>query len=116
VREAIAAAGGASAGVSGAVWTEKIASKLSDERVRAGLHALAVEALPSGDEAQERYARGMLARMHEIVTGRQVAAIKSKLQRINPQEQPDDHARLFGELIALESYRRNLRERAIGGQ
>jgi DNA primase len=116
VREAIAAAGGASAGISGAAWTEKIGSHLADERVRGGLHALAVEALPSGDEAQERYARGMLARMHEIVTGRQVAAIKSKLQRINPQEQPDDHARLFGELIALESYRRNLRERAIGGQ
>jgi DNA primase len=49
-----------------------------------------------------------------MVTGRQVAAVKSKLQRINPQDQPDDHARLFGELIALESYRRNLRERAIG--
>jgi DNA primase len=53
--------------------------------------------------------------MHEVVTARQVAVLKSKLQRINPQDQPDDHARLFGELIALESYRRNLRERAIGG-
>jgi DNA primase len=116
VREAIAAAGGASAGVSGPAWTEKIASHLTDERVRGGLHALAVETLPSGHEAQERYARGMLARMHEIVTGRQVAALKSKLQRINPQDEPDDHARLFGELIALESYRRGLRERAIGGQ
>jgi len=27
----------------------------------------------------------------------------------------EEHARLFGELIALESYRRGLRERAIGG-
>jgi DNA primase len=113
---AIAAAGGASAGVPGAAWTEKIASHLTDDRVRSGLHALAVESLPSGSDAQERYARGMLARMHEIVTARQIASLKSKLQRINPQEQPDDHARLFGELIALESYRRNLRERAIGGQ
>jgi DNA primase len=34
---------------------------------------------------------------------------------MNPQEQPDEHARLFGELIALESYRRNALERAIGG-
>ena len=53
--------------------------------------------------------------MHEVVTGRQVTALKSRLQRINPQEQPDEHARLFGELIALEALRRNLRERAIGG-
>jgi DNA primase len=116
VRAAIGAAGGASAGVPGAAWVEKIVSHVTDERVRGGVHALAVESLPSDTEAQERYARGMLARMHEIVASRQIAALKSKLQRINPQEQPDDHARLFGELIALESYRRNLRERAIGGE
>jgi DNA primase len=116
VRAAIGAAGGASAGVPGAAWVEKIVSHVTDERGRGGVHALAVESLPSDTEAQERYARGMLARMHEIVASRQIAALKSKLQRINPQEQPDDHARLFGELIALESYRRNLRERAIGGE
>jgi DNA primase len=116
VSAAIHAAGGASAGVPGAAWTEKIASHLPDERVRGGVHALAVESLPSDTEAQERYARGMLARMHEIVAARQIGSLKSKLQRINPQEQPDEHARLFGELIALESYRRNLRERAIGGE
>jgi DNA primase len=116
VRTAIAAAGGAGAGVAGPAWTEKIASYLTDERVRRGVHALAVEPLRSGADGQERYAGAVLARMHEVVAARQVAALKSKLQRINPQEQPDEHARLFGELIALESYRRNLRERAIGGQ
>jgi DNA primase len=116
VRAAIAAAGGTGAGVSGPEWTEKIAAHITDERVRSGVHALAVEPLRSGADAAERYAAAVLARMHEVVTGRQVAALKSKLQRINPQERPDDHARLFGELIALESYRRNLRERAIGGQ
>jgi DNA primase len=116
VRAAIAAAGGTGAGVSGPEWTEKIAAHVTDERVRSGVHALAVEPLRSGAEAAERYAAAVVARMHEVVTGRQVAALKSKLQRINPQEQPDAHARLFGELIALESFRRNLRERAIGGQ
>jgi DNA primase len=116
VRVAIAEAGGTGAGVSGPAWTEKVAALLTDERVRRGVHALAVEPLRSGADASERYAGAVLARMHEVVTGRQIAALKSKLQRINPQEQPDDHARLFGELIALESYRRNLRERAIGGQ
>jgi DNA primase len=116
VRVAIAAAGGTSAGVSGPAWTESIAAQLTDDRVRRGVHALAVEPLHSGADAEERYAGAVVARMHEVVTGRQIAALKSKLQRINPQERPDDHARLFGELIALESYRRNLRERAIGGQ
>ncbi|MDT4950148.1 MAG: primase [Pseudonocardiales bacterium] len=115
VRQAIAAAGGTLAGLSGPAWTESIQAHLEDERVRNGVHALSVEPLRSGADGQERYAGAVLARMHEVVTGRQVAALKSKLQRINPQEQLDEHARLFGELIALESYRRNLRERAIGG-
>jgi DNA primase len=115
VRTAIAAAGGTGAGVTGPAWAESIAAQLGDERVRRGVHALAVEPLRSGADGEERYAGAVLARMHEVVTGRQVAVLKSKLQRINPQEQPDEHARLFGELIALESYRRNLRDRAIGG-
>jgi DNA primase len=42
--------------------------------------------------------------------------LKSKLQRINPIEEPDKHAQLFGELITLEGFRRTMRERAIGGQ
>jgi DNA primase len=112
---AIAAAGGAAAGLAGPAWPEKVASYVEDERVRRGVHALAVESLKNRAEDPERYARGVLARMHEVVTGRQVAALKGRLQRINPQEQPDEHARLFGELIALEGYRRNLLERAIEG-
>jgi DNA primase len=116
VFEAVMAAGGCASGVSGPEWPGKVSTHVPDERIRNGVHALAVEPLKAGADTEERYARAILARMHEMVTGRQIIAVKSKLQRINPQEQPDDHARLFGELIALESYHRNLRERAIGGQ
>jgi DNA primase len=115
VRTAIAAAGGTAAGVTGPAWTEAISAHLDDERNRRGVHALAVEPLRAGRDGAERYAAAVLARIHEVVAGRQIATIKSKLQRMNPQEQPDEHARLFGELIALESYRRNALERAIGG-
>src|SRR5581483_5869810 len=87
VRVASAAAGGTSAGVSGPAWAEKIAAQLSDERVRRGVSGLSVEPLHSGTDSVERYAAAVLARMHEIVTSRQIAAVKSKLQRINPQEQ-----------------------------
>jgi DNA primase len=114
LRRAISAAGGTAAATDPARWTEAIEAQLSDERQQRGVHALAVEPLRAGAEDQVRYAEAVLARLQEIVTGRQVAALKSRLQRINPQEQPDDHARLFGELIALEGYRRGLRERAIG--
>ncbi|MBE7188756.1 DNA primase [Jatrophihabitans endophyticus] len=115
VRSAIDAAGGTKAALTGPAWTSAVEAHLTDERVRRGIHALTVEPLKSGAEAQERYAAAVLARLHEVVTGRRVTALKSKLQRMNPQEQPDEHARLFGELIALEALRRNLRERAIGG-
>ena len=90
-------------------------ARLGDDRIKRGIQALAVEPLPSGTIGDERYASFVLARMLSNVTGRQINAIKGKLHRINPQERPDDHARLFGELIALESYHRGLRERAIGG-
>ncbi|MDP9094795.1 MAG: DNA primase [Actinomycetota bacterium] len=115
LRGAIAAAGGTAAAVSGPAWTSTVESHL-DEALRSGVHALAVEPLRTGVFSQDRYADAMLARLQEIVAARQIAALKSRLQRINPQEQPEDHARLFGELISMESHRRMLRERAIGGQ
>jgi DNA primase len=114
VRRAIRDVGGTAAAVSGPAWPESIQSRISDERIKRGVHALAVEPLPSGSVGDERYATFVLARMLSNVAGRQIRSIKGKLQRINPQEQPDEHARLFGELIALESYHRGLRERANG--
>jgi DNA primase len=113
VRAAVAAAGGTSAAVSGPAWVERVEAGMNPD-LRAGLHALAVEPLHTGTLTQDRYADAMMARFQEIVTGRQVAALKSRLQRINPQDEPEEHARLFGELISLESHRRTLRERAIG--
>ena len=115
LRAAIAAAGGVGAAHGGPGWTSAVEAQLSDERVRRGVHALAVEPLRTGAEGQDRYADSVLARLQEIVTSRQLAALKSRLQRINPQENADEHTKLFGELIALERYRRVLRERAIGG-
>jgi DNA primase len=119
VRTAIAAAGGTAAAVGGPGWTAAIEVHLTDDAIRSGMHALAVEPLRSGqngEDGHQRYADAVLARMHEIVASRQVATVKSRLQRINPLEQRDEYDRLFGELIALEAYRRGLRERAIGGQ
>jgi DNA primase len=113
LRSAIASAGGTAAAVAGPGWTATIEEHL-EESLRSGVNALAVEPLRSGADAQERYADAVLARMHEIVASRRVAALKSRLQRVNPIEQAEEHARMFGELIALESLRRGLRERAIG--
>src|ERR1700760_4401314 len=115
LRRAITDAGGTAAAVTGPAWTTAVEEHLNDDTLRSGVHALAVEPLrATAADSQERYADSMMYRMQEMVVGRQIAALKSKVQRINPQEQPEEHARLFGELITLESYRRGLRDRAIG--
>jgi DNA primase len=114
IRRAIADAGGTAAGLTGPAWTEAVQGQLQDDRIRHGVQALAVDPLRSHPRTDEEYARYIVTRMLANVTERQIAAIKSSVQRINPQEQPDEHARVFGELIALESYHRGLRERVHG--
>jgi DNA primase len=113
LRVAIASAGGTAAATSGLAWIAAIEEQLP-EQLRPGMLALAVEPLHAGADSLARYSDAVIARMQEMVAARQVAAVKSRLQRINPLEQPEEHTRLFGELISLESFRRGLRERAIG--
>ncbi|SDJ07101.1 DNA primase [Frankineae bacterium MT45] len=116
LRSAIAASGGTAEAVSGPGWAGVIESGLPDERARSIVHALAVEPLHSGSDSQERYAAAVMARLQEMAISRRVAALKSKLQRINPVDAAEEHTRLFGELISLESQRRAMRERAIGDE
>ena len=116
LRKAIEAAGGTTTAVGGPLWTGSIEAHLPDEQSRSVVNQLAVESLRTGSIDQARYADAVMARLQEIVAGRQVAALKSRVQRVNPVEQPEEYSRLFGELITLEAHRRVLRERAIGGE
>ncbi len=115
IRQAIADAGGLGAGISGEAWIGAVRDKAPDDRVRTHITALAVEDIRIDVEgAEERYASSMLARLQELDTTRQVEQVKSKLQRVNPVEQEAEYQQLFGELLALEQYRRGLREQGIG--
>ena len=113
VRVAISDAGGTAAAVAGPGWSEMITAHLAEE-LRGGVNALAVEPMRVGPLSEDRYADMVLARMHAYVAARRIVALKSKLQRVNPQEQAEEHARLFAELIPLEMYHRQLRDRANG--
>ena len=46
--------------------------------------------------------------------GREVRRVKSRMQRMNPIEAAEAHAKLFAEVIALEKHQIRLRERALG--
>ncbi|MGI8761460.1 MAG: DNA primase [Jatrophihabitantaceae bacterium] len=114
LRQAITAAGGTAGAASGPGWTSLVEAKLPDGVLRSTVHALAVEPLHAGNHSAEQYAEFILVRLSEIVVGRQIRVLKSKIQRMNPQEQPAEYGRLFGDLVALEAYHRTLRERGHG--
>lgn len=116
VHRAILAAGGTSCGLSGSAWLAAVT-----EQVPAGygrlVAELAVEPMPSREvDDQVRYVSSILAAVQGARVERQVAEIKSRLQRINPITDADEYHELSGDLVALEQYKRALREQAIGGQ
>ena len=115
VRAAITTAGGMSAGLSGGEWIEAVRAQVDSPDAGAMVSELGVEAIRvDDDERLPRYIGGVLARLQEVWVGRQIAEMKSKLQRMSPVEQGDDYNALFGDLIALETYRKSLLQQASG--
>ncbi|RWA15156.1 DNA primase [Mycolicibacterium brumae DSM 44177] len=115
VRRAIDAAGGVSAGASGASWIEAVREQTSAPAAAALVTELGVESVNVLDEDKlPRYIAGVLARLQEVWVGRQIAEVKSKLQRMSPVDDAEEYHVLFGDLVAMESYRRSLLEQAAG--
>ena len=115
VRTAIEAAGGTAAGLAGAQWIDTVREHATAEATAGLITELGVETIKvDDDERLPRYVAGVLARLQEVWVGRQVAEVKSKLQRMSPVEQSDEYHALFGDLVALEAYRRSLLEQASG--
>lgn len=115
LRTLIAEAGGTAAGLGGAEWVNAVADRTDDLTVRALLSELANEPLPVKSENDiPRFVAGVLARTQEAWVGRQIAELKSKLQRVSSTEQPEAYYALFGDLVALEQYRKSLLTQAMG--
>jgi DNA primase len=114
-RAAIGAAGGTSAGLAGAQWIEAVREQTASPAAANLVNELGVEAINVDDDDRlSRYIAGVLARLQEVWVGRQIAEVKSKLQRMSPVEQGDEYHALFGDLVAMEAYRRSLLEQASG--
>ena len=115
VRAAITTAGGTSAGLSGAQWIETVREQAASPAAANLVNELGVEAIRVDDDDKlPRYVGGVLARLQEVWVGRQIAEVKSKLQRMSPVEQGDEYHALFGDLVAMEAYRRSLLQQASG--
>jgi DNA primase len=115
VRAAVDGAGGTSVGLAGAQWIEAVRAQTASPAAASLVNELGVEAINVDDDDKlRRYIGGVLARLQEVWVGRQIAEVKSKLQRMSPVEQGDEYHALFGDLVAMEAYRRSLLEQASG--
>jgi DNA primase len=56
----------------------------------------------------------VLARVGELAVSREIASVKSKLQRMNPVQQQVPYNQTFGDLVGLEQRRKALLDRAAG--
>ena len=95
-------------------WVAALLAAAPDDRARGFVTELAVEPLKTAGEADERYADIQLATVGELAARREIAAIKAKLQRMNPEDDQPAYNKIFGDLVALEQRRKWLLGRATG--
>jgi DNA primase len=117
VQTAVAAVGGAGAGLSAAgdvpSWVAAVTAAAA-ENVRRSVMALAVEEIHCDRDVDDRYVEIQLARIQELHVARRIAELKSRVQRLNAAADTEAFARTFNELIRLEQSQRQLRERGVG--
>jgi DNA primase len=117
VCELIAASGGVGGARSAREWSERLRAAAPNDNARGFVTRLAVEPLEvpgTTGEPDSRFAEAVLARIEELSVSRQIASIKSRLQRLSPVAEPSDYNRMFGDLVAFEQRRKILSERAAG--
>lgn len=115
VYEACVRAGNPLTCASSTEWISKVLASTEDEQIKSHIRALAVEPLPL-DAPDERYVQAVLARVLELDAGRRVAEIKGALSRAEGKLDEAEQAQLLSDLLALEKYRRDMLEFAIGDQ
>ena len=96
-------------------WVAALIEAAPDDRARAFVTELAVEPLQVAGEPDEKYADMVLATVGELGARREIATIKAKLQRTNPEDDQPAYNKMFGDLVALEQRRKWLLGRATGG-
>jgi DNA primase len=95
-------------------WVAALLDAAPDDRARSFVTELAVETLQVAGEPDEKYADVVLARVGELAVGREIAAVKARLQRTNPVDDQAAYNKMFGDLVALEQRRKWLLDRATG--
>ncbi|GAA4018091.1 DNA primase [Allokutzneria multivorans] len=117
LHQAVLAAGGTACGLAGAALSGSVAEHCP-ETLRSMVTELCVEPLqlPPKSDDDSRYVNGVLSALQASLVGRQIAEIKSRLQRISPVTDREEYHALFGDLVALEEYHKGLRTQGMASR
>jgi DNA primase len=108
VFSAILTVGGTQTATGGAGWVARVSDACPDDEGRQLVRALAVEPLRYVGEDEQGYVAQVVARLREFDVTRRIYVLKAQMQRMNPVEE-EGYNRVFGELMALEALKRQLR-------
>ena len=114
VWEAVLASGGPTAGAGDPGWAARMRHQVANPIVSSAISEVGVEPVRSSGEPSESYVNAHVWRLRELAVLRRINDLKSRLQRTSPETQSEEYHRTFGELVALEQERRNLRDKAVG--
>jgi DNA primase len=110
----IAACGGTAGAGSPRDWAARLREQAPNERAQGFVTGLAVEPMQIAGDPDTKYADVVLARVGELAAGREIAAVKARLQRMNPVTEQVGYNKMFGDLVGLEKRRKALLDRAAG--
>ncbi len=95
-------------------WNSRVIETIEDEATKHAFTRACVEEIKFLGEVNAQFVGAILTRLSERTIDRHISDLKSKLQRTNPVDHVEEYNAMFGELIALETKRRELRERRLG--
>ena len=97
-------------------FVPRVSDALVSDDLRRVLSVAAMEPLSSTEGATARVVAATMTRLRLLTVGRRVEDLRSKLQRTDPAEQPDEYRAVFTDLLAREAEFRQLRNRTLGGE
>ena len=108
VLAALTAAGGPGGRTGAHEWMDAVLAACPDDSVRDMVRELAVEPLITAGEPTQRYATSIVARLLSDEAGRRLVDLKRELGQLDQIVQSEQAAAVFADVMALESYRREL--------
>ncbi|MBO0812681.1 MAG: DNA primase, partial [Microlunatus sp.] len=94
-------------------WPLRVATAEDNPWVNSLVVSLAVEPLHT-ETPTTMYVVAYTSKLRLLTVSRQIAQIKSRLQRTNPVDDPTTYNKTFSELVVLEAQRKQLQNRSLG--